>query len=152
MARGRSKQPSDTKPEFAPEAPPRLTCDCGSILVDGLCRTSGGYPATMTCPFSCPICRGPLSWAGACERCHGCTSGRREDWTFPGARYELEKGHWQLVERITGRAACAPEEQLAGLAEVRATLEDSLLTRRRLELPDVHPEIRRDIRAGLVPR
>lgn len=153
MARGRTQSPFQDAEVAPQEAPPRLTCDCGALLVNGLCRTSGGYPATSACPFSCPICRQPLAWSGACERCHGCRTGDREDWAFPGQRYELEKGHWQRAETVTERAACTPEENLAGLAEVRAALaRSSLSLTRRLEIPDVHPEIRRDIRAGLVPQ
>src|SRR3990167_3530598 len=71
----------------------RTVCDCGAVLLgSGICSVTGGYPATSACPFACPICRGGLGWDGGCERCRGCTTGRREDWTFPGDCYELDKG------------------------------------------------------------
>jgi len=107
--------------ETAPTRPPRTLCDCGaSLLASGLCSAAGGYPATSSCPLACPICRGPLAWDGGCERCHGCTTGRREDWTFPGDRYELDKGHWQRVDGP--RKACTPAQNAAGFAQLRAAL------------------------------
>jgi len=90
------------------------------LFASGLCSATGGYPATSSCPLACPICRGPLGWDGGCERCHGCTSGQREDWAFPGDRYELDKGHWQKVDGP--RKACTPEENAAGFARLRAVL------------------------------
>lgn len=116
--------------------PAREHCDCGAALyASGLCAEAGGYPATAALTwwqdyehalpqvyrFTCPHCRGPLDWSGGCERCHGCTTGRRDDWAFPGDRYELEKGHWQCVASGP-RPACPPAANAAGLAEVRALL------------------------------
>lgn len=110
-------------------------CDCESALTpEGVCVASGGYPnrtgllvwaneerKARVPRFACPICRGSLDWAGGCERCHGCTTGRREDWTFPGPRYELEKGHWQKVAE-GGRKACTPAENAKHMAELWAIL------------------------------
>jgi len=58
-----------------------------------------------------------LDWDGGCIRCHGCTTGRREDWTFPGDKYEIQKGHWQRVADGP-RLACTPEENRAGFAKL----------------------------------
>lgn len=101
--------------------PPRSVCDCGArLLTSGTCAATGGYPATAACSIACPMCRGPLAWDGGCERCHGCLTGRREDWTFPGDRYELEAGHWRRTEGP--RRACSLEETAAGFAILRARL------------------------------
>lgn len=99
------------------------TCrEDGAILeANGYCKRGRGFPATMQCPFVCPLCRHPLDWDGACMACHGCTTARREDWTFPGDRYELEDGHYRWVAG-KARRACTPEEKAIGLAEVRRIL------------------------------
>jgi len=91
---------------------------------------------------ACPHCRGPLDWDGGCNRCHGCTTGRKEDWTFPGDKYELQKGHWQRVEGP--RRACTPEENAAGFAKLYDVLGVHLWPSRatRLGLPAIDPAIR----------
>ena len=132
-----------------PEAPRsrRLTCDCGaSLLASGLCSATGGYPATSSCPLACPICRGPLAWDGGCERCHGCTTGRREDWAFPGDRYELDKGHWQRVDGP--RKACTPEQNAAGFAAIRTILGVDVAhpSPSRHGLAPIDPSIREKLR------
>ena len=111
------------------------TCDCSArLLASGLCSATGGYPASARCPHACPICRGPLGWEGGCERCHGCTTGQREDWTFLGDRYELDKGHWQKVDGP--RKACTPEQNAAGFAAIRTLLgRVDYLRRGRTRLP-----------------
>jgi hypothetical protein len=105
-------------------------------LASGICSATGGYPATASCPLACPICRGLLSWDGGCERCHGCATGRRTDWTFPGDRYELDTGHWQRVDGP--RAACTPEQNAAGFAAVGAILGPRAV-------PVVDPAIRAEL-------
>jgi len=76
----------------------------------------------------CTLCRGPLDWDGGCNRCHGCTSGRREDWTFPGNKYELDKGHWH---RVCGpRKALTPAEVKQLMADVRRQLAGTPLGER----------------------
>jgi hypothetical protein len=130
-----------------PARPIRTLCDCGALLLaSGLGSATGGYPGTTACPLACPLCRGLLSWDGGCERCHGCTSGRREDWTFPGDRYELDTAHWQRVDGP--RRACTPEQNAAGFAAVRAILQAG--DARRAEssghgLPPVDPAIRAEL-------
>ena len=76
------------------------------LNADGTCSKTGGYPATAVCPFSCPECRGQLTWHGACERCHGGPD--REHWTMTGDRYELEAGHW--VKTAIGPRPCATRQ------------------------------------------
>lgn len=148
---GQERGGAGTKPG-SPAKASRTSCDCGAgLTTQGLCERFGGYPATSTCPFTCPICRGPLDWSGGCERCHGCTSGRREDWTFPGDRYALEKGHWQRVDGP--RRACTREQNAKGMAEVRAilgldvarpTAARTASGRARL-VPPVDPAVRRAV-------
>jgi hypothetical protein len=76
---------------------------------------------TAGCPFACPICRGPLGWGGECLNCHGCRTGRRADWTFPGDTYELQGGHYRLVAR--GRTpVCSPEDNAAAMRTLRTIL------------------------------
>lgn len=58
-----------------------------SGALKGFCVRMGGFPFTLACPFSCPLCRGKLDWTGGCQSCHGTTTGKREDWTFPGDGY-----------------------------------------------------------------
>ncbi len=105
------KAPASGKP--ASKMPSVCPADGARLQADGWCPTGNGYLAHMSCPFVCPICRQPLSWDGGCEHCHGCTTGAREDWTFPGDRYELEAGHWRKI--LAGpRRACTQEENAAG--------------------------------------
>ena len=130
-----------------PARPPRTVCDCGSsLLASGRCSSTGGYPATATCPLACPICRGALGWDGGCQRCYGCTTGKREDWTFPGDRYELDKGHWQKVDGP--RPACTPAQNAAGFAAIRVLLakgEALNAIRSTRGLPTVDPDIRAQV-------
>lgn len=128
--------------------PPKRKCtSCGVVLLaSGLCSAKGGYSSAMACPHACPICRGPLAWDGGCDRCHGCTSGKREDWTFPGDRYELDKGHWQRVDGP--RKACTPDENVAGFAAIRVLLSkvDYLsATRNERGMVAVDPVVRADV-------
>jgi hypothetical protein len=69
------------------------------------------------CPFACPMCRKPLEWSGACYACHGTITGQREDWSFPGDRYELERGHWVKVA-AGPRPACSRVENRAGAGDL----------------------------------
>jgi len=88
-----------------------------------------------------------LAWDGGCERCHGCTTGRREDWTFPGDRYELDKGHWQPVD--VPRKACTPEQNAAGFAAIRAVLgKVDYLSAGRATIPPIDPAIRDKLHGG----
>lgn len=80
---------------------------------DGFCPTGNGYPVGIRCPFACSLCRHPLSWDGTCFACHGTDTGRREDWSFPGARYELEASHWRKVADGPRSACTAAENQAA---------------------------------------
>ena len=76
---------------------------------------------TMNCPFVCPLCRNPRMWSGGCFYCHGTSTGRREDWAFPGDRYELDGGHF--VKVCGPRRACSVEENAAGFAALRVILD-----------------------------
>ncbi len=137
-----------------PAAPGPKRCYCGGPrLASGICERTGGYPATYSCHFACPICRARLDWSGGCDQCHGCTSGRREDWTFPGDRYELTDGHWHWVDGP--RKACTPEENAAGFAKIRAILShaDHLDAKRSDRgLVVVDPAIRAELERRARPR
>ncbi len=119
---GRASAVGGTTAKLTASAVPRECPADGAILeANGLCPRGRGFPATMRCPFVCPLCRQPLDWDGGCPACHGCTSALRQDWSFPGDRYELEDGHYRWVAK-GGRRACTPEENAEGLARVRAIL------------------------------
>lgn len=110
------------RPTRAESAPRRTRCSCGAeLMASGLCSETGGYPLGMTCPFACPMCRQSLSWEGACFSCHGTSTGRREDWTMPGDRYEPVEGHWQRI--LAGpRRACTVAENKAASALLNAVM------------------------------
>ena len=113
----------------AAKVPAHCPADGGRLQADGWCETGQGYFEHMSCPFPCPICRQPLSWNGGCDTCKGCTSGNREDWTFPGERYEFEGAHWRRVAGLeAGRRACTVEENMAGARAVRDILARAAVT------------------------
>jgi hypothetical protein len=128
---------------------PALPAIPSTSMLPALRPVLAAYPAQTPCPFACPICRAPLAWDGGCDACHGCTSGRREDWTFPGDRYELDDGYWRKVSGP--RQACTPAENAAGFAAVRAILAKGDEQKRsgRAGLVPVDPAIRADPSAGL---
>jgi len=105
----------------APKIPKVCQYDKATLQADGFCPRGEGYVLTLACPFSCPICRRPLAWDGGCEACKGCVTGQREDWTFPGDRYEIEAGHWRLKAKGP-RPACTVAENAAGFAAIRELL------------------------------
>jgi hypothetical protein len=108
------------RPAPADPKPRRCVIDGAALEADGYCHAGAGYPVSFACPFACPLCRKPLTWDGGCEACHGTSTGRREDWAFPGDRYELEDGHWRKI--LAGpRPACSPEEN-AQAARIMAGL------------------------------
>ena len=59
--------------------------------------------ATRVRPLSArlPDLPGPARMGGGCERCHGCTTGQREDWTFPGIGTSSTRA---TGRRLTARA------------------------------------------------
>lgn len=126
--------PSDRMAGPVPTAPKRCRFDNTELMPDGFCLTGGGYPLGRTCPLVCPLCRGPLDWSGGCEQCHGCTTARREDWTFPGDRYDCfdDEGaaigdgqHW--VKTDGPRPAVTAAQNAAGLRAVRHILAKSTI-------------------------
>lgn len=127
--------------------------DHTTLRGDGWCATGQGYPLEWPCPFACPMCRGPLSWDGGCERCHGCTTGERVDWTFPGDRYDTHDDdgqplgdgrHWV---KIDGPRAVLPPDQ----AKEQAQLIARVLA--RMGPLDVRPDPdSRRARMGLPPK
>lgn len=92
----------------------------GTPLDEGFCRVGNGYPGTWACPFACPLCRQPLTWAGACLACYGTPTRRREDWRFGGDRYEYERGHW--VRSGGPRPVVAKAISVARMRELVETL------------------------------
>lgn len=120
LARSRSAPPSASEQVQARRCP----VDGGPLEAIGWCERGQGYPAGMVCPFACPLCRQALTWDGRCFACYGCTTGRREDWTIPGDRYELAGGHWRKVE---GPQAClSADENRARLTSLVRELADRL--------------------------
>lgn len=105
----------------------RMTCPVDRAAINrGFCMRGQGYPMTEVCPFSCPICRKPLQWSGACYECFGTTTGRREDWSFPGDHFELQEGHWVKVAE-GARRACTQAENKAGARDLLRALAGSAL-------------------------
>lgn len=119
MARGKGTETTTVKPVTAevPRIPARCPAGDGGILNEkGYCAIGRGYFSQMSCPFACPRCRQTLDWDGGCSHCHGCTTADRDDWTFPGDRYEFTDAHWRRV--LTGpRKACdaAENTEAAGI-------------------------------------
>jgi hypothetical protein len=118
-------------PEPATASPITRRCphDGAELEASGFCARGGGFPLGQPCRFACPICGGALDWSGGCDRCHGAASGHREDWSFPGDRYDCydDKGkpigdgvHW--VKTDGPRRACSPEENRENAALLRRTL------------------------------
>jgi hypothetical protein len=119
----RPAEPGRPPPERVEWTKPESCPNDGALLDDHrYCHRGRGYAAGTECPFSCPLCRGPLGWAGDCQQCHGTTTGRREDWTFPGQRYEFDGGHYKLVDPATMRPVCSPEDNAAAMRALRALL------------------------------
>ena len=123
LARSRSAPPSASEQVQARRCP----VDGGPLEAIGWCERGQGYPAGMVCPFACPLCRQALTWDGRCFACYGCTTGRREDWTIPGDRYELAGGHWRKVE---GPQAClSADENRARLTSLVRELAEQMAGR-----------------------
>ena len=117
MARSKRPEPVGQGPE---SAGPVFCIHHGvELRADGWCDTGQAYATNAVCPFACPICRGPLDWKGVCGKCHGCTTGNKVDWTFPGDRYERDErnpGHFMLTLKA-GRVSSTPREN-AGAAQI----------------------------------
>jgi len=111
----------------------------GAVLRDdGFCPDGDGYPYGLPCPFVCPVCRQRLEWAGGCRACHGALHGSREEWKFPGDRYDLfddagqplgDGQHWRLV-----RPGPAPAISVEENKEV-LTIVQRMLARGQLGQP-----------------
>lgn len=105
--------------------PRQCELDGGPLDARGYCSVANGFVAAAPCPFACPFCRHALTWEGKCFACFGCSSGQREDWTVPGDRYELDKGHWYLVEKGP-RAVCPYEQHVEALRIAQAVYQGAL--------------------------
>lgn len=100
------------------------------MAADGFCMAGNGYPLGTACPFVCPICRQPLDWSGGCVSCHGCTTGKREDWTFPGDGYythevdgkQIGDGHHWVKGQDGPRPAATLAESQAAVRKIKAML------------------------------
>lgn len=124
MARRKGGHPAALDPASSTE---RVLCIAHGVELrhDGWCRLGQAYATNAACPFVCPICRGPLDWTGGCVKSHGCTTGNRNDWTFPGDRYERDDdnpGHYKLTDLKAGRPSCTPRENIAAMQIVQAVL------------------------------
>jgi hypothetical protein len=97
--------------------------DGAPLRENGWCTSGRGYALSAKCPFACPLCRQPLHWSGGCPHCHGCTTGDREDWTYPGDRWEVddESKHWRRV-LVGARPATTKAEVAQHRAENRRRL------------------------------
>ena len=103
----------------------RCPMDGTPLSPNGFCDRGQGYPATMACSIACPVCRHALTWDGHCFACFGCTTGKREDWTIPGDRYEIHGGHFIVTERGP-RRVCAPDENRAALRVVMQVFQGEI--------------------------
>lgn len=121
-------------------APLRCPADGEALRTDGYCERGGGYAATAPVPFTCPICRHQLGWSGECMACHGTPTGRREDWRFPGHRYDFEDGHWRLTDSSRERNACAPEDCESASRAVKAMLAHRIVRAAAETSRSDHPE------------
>jgi hypothetical protein len=119
-------------PEPSSGSPPVKRCrhDHAELDGDGFCPAGNGYPLGKRCPFVCPLCRLPLEWDGRCEHCHGCLTGERLDWTFPGDSYDCYDDHGKpigdgvhWVKTDGPRTACTPTENAENAAMVQRILE-----------------------------
>lgn len=107
----------------APAAPARCPSDGGALDAKGYCRLGGGFSPSATRLDACPHCRQRLGWAGECGTCRGsATPGARWTWTFPGARYELVRGHWILADPTPNRPVTLPEQNQDGARMLAAPL------------------------------
>jgi hypothetical protein len=119
-------KPEPKRRESREAAKPRhCEVDGGTLDSKGFCSVGQGYVSAAPCPFACPFCRHLLTWDGRCFTCYGCTTGRREDWTIPGDRYETDGGHWRLVEKGP-QAVCTPEQNREAIKVVIAVLDKRL--------------------------
>lgn len=112
-------KPDRPEREKAAARPRQCSLDGGTLDDKGFCSVGQGYVATVPCPFACPHCRHLLTWDGRCFACFGTSTGKREDWTIPGDRYEIQKGHWQLVEKGP-HPVCSYEQHVEALRVVGA--------------------------------
>lgn len=115
------------EPKSTRKAPEIHQCelDGGPLDARGYCAIGQGFVITAACPFACPFCRHALTWEGKCFACFGCSTGRREDWTIPGDRYEVVGGHWRVAER-PGPVSIATDSQEA--AQLVIAVLDGKLT------------------------
>jgi hypothetical protein len=74
----------------------------------------------------CPHCRQPLGWAGDCSACHGSAYEWRASWTFPGARYDFENGHWKLTDATLNRPVASQEDNASGMRVLAAMMRAKL--------------------------
>ena len=133
--KARAKECEDcggARPQGATAKPSKKLAGCpadGSPLraTDGWCDLGRGYAmARAFSPFACPVCRHPLAWSGRCFTCFGAVATTdRDSWTIPGDRYELEDGHWRLVEKGPQRV-CTREENQRAIAVVGAVYRGEL--------------------------
>lgn len=125
MTKRQSTTARATTDSVAPPPAPQLFCLVHGVELRGAwCPVGQAYATSAPCPFVCPICRGSLDWHGGCDRCHGCTTGEKADWTFPGDRYERDDanpGHYVLTAK-GGRASCTPRENVAAMQIMQAVL------------------------------
>ena len=127
-----------TKPRRAPEAPaqepPKEPPQCPIHFVElvqgdgppgsrAWCPTARRFSQFARCPFVCDFCRQALDWDGGCSHCHGCSSGARKDWSFPGDRYEYDgTGHKRLTVRREDLRVCTQEENAENMRLLRGAL------------------------------
>jgi hypothetical protein len=117
------ERPNDARHDADTAKPSQCATDGALLDPNGFCHAGHGFAPSADCPFTCPFCRHPLAWSGACEACHGCTTGRRDDWTFPGQRYDFQAGHWRPDPTApAGQPACAPEDNAAAARAINRML------------------------------
>ena len=130
----RSRRPKPDLPFLHAQRKPLTHCpyhDGVALGPDGYCPVATGYPLGVLRQDACPYCRATLEWDGGCLRCHGCGTGERRDWTFPGERYDrfddhgrpLGDGqHWILTDATRDRPASSGLENSTRLAAIQRIL------------------------------
>jgi hypothetical protein len=125
--KGAAAAPAST---LAPKEPP--TCPVHHVELEqghgpagsrAWCPTARAFSQYVRCPFVCEFCRLTLDWDGGCSHCHGCMTGARKDWTFPGDRYEYDgTGHRRLTVRREDLRVSTQEENAENMRLLRAAL------------------------------
>lgn len=133
-----ARQKSATAPTGHRGPVSRCVYDGTQLDASGFCLSGNGYPDTRPCPFACPLCRGDLTWSGACFRCHGTETPQVvTSWTFPGARFERDHDdgtpigdghHWVKIAEPNRRVPLSGAQTSACAAIVGRAVRGEMTT------------------------